>query len=72
MNNQTTAQQAWEYLHPHKKYYEHMLKCNTKSNKKNIKEKDYANLNVEYKSFDPTIIKDLGSLDVNYKRLMRS
>ena len=72
INNRTTAQQAWEHAHPHEKYYDYILKDNTDSNKKNIKEKDYANVNVEYKSFDPTIIEDLGSLDVNYKRLMRS
>ena len=72
MYDKINEQQAWELSHPDKNYYFYMLDNNKKSNQKNIKQKKYADLNIEYTSFDPTIIKDLGSLDANYKRLMRS
>ncbi len=71
MSDQTTAQQAWEFMHPNKEYYDYILKDNIKSNKKNIEEKDYADLSVEYATFDPTKINTFGKLNANYKRLMR-
>ena len=49
-----------------------MLKINNNKNEKNIKEKLAANITIDKVSFDPTKIEDLGKLDVNYKRLMRS
>lgn len=72
LHNSATEKEAWEFINPKKSYYNHMLKINDNKNEKNIKEKSAANITIDKVSFDPTKIEDLGKLDVNYKRLMRS